>query len=117
MLCYPIPKLSQSFPRFWKKFFCFGLGRLLILKLLCSFSWLLHVGIAFRYQVLWGKANADSAEQVDRVSKALDALETTFLQMVKTGTTATGQPFVAGFDEDFLSSRRAALEDYATWRT
>jgi hypothetical protein len=36
---------------------------------------------------LWGKANADSAEQVDRVSKALDTLEAAFLNMVRTGTT------------------------------
>ena len=36
---------------------------------------------------MWGKANADSAEQVERVSKALDTLEAAFLNMVRTGTT------------------------------
>ena len=57
-------------------------------------------------KILWGKGNAESPQQVDRVSKALDALEGLFLKLV------TGDVMFEGFQEDFLRSRQTALEDY-----
>ena len=65
-------------------------------------------------KVLWGKDNADSAEQVERVSKALDWLEKFFVTMIKSSGAAQGVSFPAEFEEDFLGLRRPAIEDYVT---
>lgn len=63
-------------------------------------------------KVLWGKANAVSAEQADRVSKALDWLEKFFVSMIQSGGATDGVVYSPDFEEDFLGLRKTALEDY-----
>ncbi|CAJ1373656.1 unnamed protein product [Effrenium voratum] len=81
-----------------------------VCRFLCEngFSSLSEADVA----VLWGKANAESAGQVEVVSKALDWMETFFVSLIKTGTSSDKQPLSASFIKDFLGSRSAALEDY-----
>ncbi|CAE8598597.1 unnamed protein product [Polarella glacialis] len=63
--------------------------------------------------ILWGKADPKSAEQAQRTSQALDAVEQLFLRMLQESSDSESSAGATpGHWEDFLASRAVALEDY-----
>merc|ERR1712232_260679 len=64
--------------------------------------------------LLWGANSAESPEQAQRVSAALDAMESFFMRLLSVTSSSSDAAISedGGFVQDFIEQRRAALQEY-----
>lgn len=62
--------------------------------------------------VLWGCGSASSAEQAQRLSRALDAMEKLFVGLLAPTCGSGEKPLPQSFYADFVEQRAAALQEY-----